>query len=141
MKPILCLHPMLCQVHICMAIQRQVACVIQSILHTVVFTSFWLQAVLEDSLTKGDVSQMIKELQGQQTVETATPKQISILREAMPHTPVAQLNSMSKDQASRLINAYFKLKQAKKGKGTPRKDSPNKDDGGDGAAGGAANTA
>lgn len=98
-----------------------------------------MQAAIDESLTKGAASEMIKELQDEQTVEKATPKQISILKEAMPHTPIDQLNNMNKEQASRLINAYFKLNQAKKGKNTPRKDSPNKDDNDEGTAGGTAN--
>lgn len=90
----------------------------------------YMQAVLEDSMTKGAASEKIKQLSDQQTMETATPKQIANLKEAMPHAPISQLNSMSTEQASRLISAYFKLQSAKKSQ-SKKNDSPRKDNSGD----------
>lgn len=85
---------------------------------------------------------MIKDLQSRQTVEVATPKQIAMLREAMPYTPVSQLNTLSREQASRLISAYINLKKAKSSKNTPRRNAANsRDDDDDDAPGGTANSA
>jgi hypothetical protein len=81
-----------------------------------------VQADIPDSLTKGAASDMIKELEANRPAETATPGQINLLREAMPHTPLADIQRLSKEAASRMINAYLTKKKQQKAKKDKQKE-------------------
>lgn len=81
-----------------------------------------MQGDISPSITKGEAHERIKELEANKEVQLATPGQINVLREAMPKTPLDDIKKITKESASRLINAYFQKKKASKGKGKGPKD-------------------